>query len=191
VVKLKQITIQRIIWHHKDPAKGDFDRGAAVRDLPPGFSPWSESREHERYLLIRKAVDGAANYTVPLALYAMFMVLLLRGRYRWRAFGVLVISVVLILPSCDPYQTARFFSRPTYAYLDDYVYVDGVDLGSSDPARRTTIAAYDKRSFDGDQRRIIGFADGHVESLWDDQARPLFADNGLEYPAQAGIDTGG
>ncbi len=70
-----------------------------------------------------------------------------------------------------------------YAYLDDYVYIDGVQFTPLAKVNRsTTIIAYEKIIYRGDGRRYIAFSDGHTNLLGENRARSLFEEQGLKYP---------
>ena len=186
---LRMITIQRILWQRDDPKNRNYDRQAAVRDLPALLSPHTEQTKIKcrKYLSRAKAV--APYYLIPTAIYALLLIPLVQRRWRWIALGLLVTCVVLVPASRNGFEIADallpegFSLKPTHAYLDDYVHIDDVDMVTSKGKPSRIIAAYVLQSFEGDQLRIIAFSDSHVEQLQDDEAMPLFEAQGLEYPA--------
>ena len=190
VTYLKMITIQRIIWQHDDPENRDFDRKAAVRDLPALPSPYTEQTKIVWGGRLAEAIRVGGNCAIPTAVYAVLMIPLVSRRRRWAALGVLALCLTLFYASLSAAGIVGFLFPAGHAYLDDYVYINGVDMTSANSKRGTTIAAYDLRSFKGDQQRIIGFADGHAETLGDDRAKPLFEAQGLEYPKRANGEIG-
>ena len=189
VVNLKMITIQRIIWQRHDPNNRSFERTAAVRDLPPGLSPWTEQTKLEWRPRLDRARRTVPSYAIPTGLYALLLIPLVRRRQRWVALGVLALCFALHYASRNTWSIADLLFPSSYAYLDDYIYIDDVDLTPANDKPSTTIAAYDRWSFEGNRQRIIAFADGHVEELRDEEAKPLFEGQGLEYPARAEAGT--
>ncbi|GJM24224.1 MAG: hypothetical protein DHS20C16_06390 [Phycisphaerae bacterium] len=68
------------------------------------------------------------------------------------------------------------------AYVDDVTFVSGVDLSSANPKPETTIALYDGHRLTRKDQICIAFADGHVEIMTSDEARPLFEAQGVSFP---------
>ena len=184
----QMIIIQRMLWQQQDPTIRDFDRVAAVRDLPPRVSAHTLRARMERRQRLAWIKRNVAIYAVPTAVCAPLLIPLVRRRLRWLALGVSALCCALIPASCmiseisDALLPEGPAPTPSHAYLDDYVHIVGIEFTSMEDNTNTTIAAYDIRSFEGDGLRIVAFANGHVRSLGDDEARPLFEAQGLEYP---------
>ena len=70
------------------------------------------------------------------------------------------------------------------AFLDDYVYLADVDLMAG-VQRGNTIAAYERKLWPVSGRRVVGFADGHVDRMWDEQLIELLKSQGHEMEANA------
>lgn len=189
-LNLTMVMVQWMNWQQDDPDKRNFDRQAATRDLLARWSPWTEQSKFQRRVRVGRAIEGIGDFAVLTAVYALLVIPLARRRRRWLVIGGLAVCITLFYASFNAGEIAYALWPNSHAYLDDYVYINDIDLAPWNGEPSTTIAAYDWRSFEGDQRRIIAFADGHVEELGDDCARPLFEANGLEYPAQADTDDG-
>jgi prepilin-type processing-associated H-X9-DG protein len=183
------IMVQWRIWQQDDPDKRDFDRQAATRDLLALWSPWTEQSKFQRRVHVGRAVEEIGGFAVLTAVYALLVIPLVRRR-RWLVIGGLAVCLTLVYASFNAGEIAYALCPNSHAYLDDYVYVNDIDLAPRNGEPSTTIAAYDWRSFKGAQQRIVAFADGHVEEFSDDQAKPLFEANGLEYPVQVDADAG-
>ncbi len=194
VRQLHMITTQRRIWQLDDPAIVDFDRAAAVRDLPTALSAHSEQARIDRRKRLNAVRRWVLRCAVPTAVLALLLIPLVRGRKRWVALGVLALCGVLIPASIWASEIADALApqdpsvKPSHAYLDDYVFIDGIVFTSYLDGSSTTISGYERRIFDGQGRRIVAFADGHVRPLAEDRARSLFEANGLEYPTEARAD---
>ncbi len=186
------ITIQRMLWQQEDPSVRDFDREAAVRNLPPMPGAYVEQARIDRSRRMASSMRGLLSYGVPTALYLLLVVSLVRRRGRRVALSVLTLCSALVIALIWAFRNVDLLvpvdapREPSHAYLDDYVQIDGIQFTSPDDWHSTTIAGYDKRSFEGDGLRIVAFANTHVRSLGDNEARALFEANGLEYPVDAG-----
>jgi len=185
---LRGVAIRRMLWQQQDPPIRDFDRAAAIRDWPPLVSAHTLHARSERRKRLGRIRHCVTFYAVPTAIFALLLITLVRCRRRWLALGVLVLCGALVPASHEVFEVADALipedplPAPSHAYLDDYVHIDGIQFTSSDDWGNTTIAAYDIRSFEGDGRRIVAFANTHVRSLGDDEAKALFEAQGLEYP---------
>lgn len=182
-LNLTMIMAQWIIWQQDDPDKRNFDRRAATRDLLPLWSPWTEQSKFQRRVHVGRAAEGIGGFAVLTAVYTLLVIPLVRGHRRWLMIGSFAVCITLSYASFNAAQIAYALWPNSHAYLDDYVYMNDVDLAPRSGEPSTTIAAYDWRSFEGDEGCIVAFADGHVEQLSDDRAKRLFEANGLEYPA--------
>ena len=189
------IVIQWKIWQQQDPTIRNFDRVAAIRDFPPLLGAYVEQDRIDRRNRLLRVKGWNPRFVVPTAIYALLMIPLVRPRRRWIAMGVLVICAAIIpaLYKSTEIADALFPEdtslKPSHAYLDDYVYIDGTQFVSSDDYSNRTIAVYDKKSFEGERLRIVGFASTHVVSLSDARARALFKAQGLKYPVGGETDS--
>ena len=187
--QLRGIMIQRMIWQQQGPAIRDFDRAAAIRDWPQQVSAHTLHARTERRKSLGLIKGIVLYFAVPTAIFVLLLITLVRCRQRWLALGVLALCGALVPASIMAFKIVYALlpedplPAPSHAYLDDYVYIDGIQFTSSDDEGNTTIAAYDIRSFEGDGLRIVAFANTHVASLRDDRAKSLFEAQGLEYPA--------
>ena len=182
---LKGIMTTWIIQQHDRPEHRPFDQDAAKLSMRPSWSPWTEGWRARLRLRVGYVLRKAPIFAGATLVYALLMASLLSRAGRRLTLGVAVCALLVFLLSEEPIRVANFLCRGSYAFLSDYTYIPDVDLTSSAVGRGTTIAAYDTRSFSGHRRRLIAFADGHVELLWDDSARQLFEAQGLEYPSQS------
>ena len=183
---LKMITIQRVVWQLEDPTIRNFDRAMALRDLHPMPSPYTEPWKNAlrpRLKWVERAMPGYAAIT---AIYSFLMIPLLKRRRRWVAVGVSLLSIALIAASGQLVVLSKNLALGSYAYLDDYVFIDGIQFALGEGGDNTTVAGYDIRSFEGDQKRIVVFANAQVGAIPDERARSLFESQGLEYPTNAG-----
>lgn len=178
---LKMVMTTWLIRQNDSSSQTNFDKAAARRDMMPSFSPWTEGSTAGGKWKLRTTLDGLPLFAAPTALYAGLIALLWCGRIRRVALTIVGVCVLSLVPSyCSSRISELWFPR-SYAFLDDYIYVDGVKFADvANPGR--TIAAYDWRTFIGDVPRFIAFADGHVDWLDEDEARALFAAQGIPYP---------
>ncbi len=183
-VNLKGIMTTWLIQKYEHPQQTGFDIDAAKQDMRPSFSPWSEGgAAHRRALLIYLLVH-APLFVVPTVAY-LLVVAALVGRRTRRGVVVLVVALAFVLlGSLYRHRTVGRLCPGSYLFLNDSVCLSGVDLTKANPQRGRTIAAYDAQSFRRSGRRGIAFADGHVEWLSDDRAKPLFQAQGVPYPDQ-------
>jgi hypothetical protein len=102
------------------------------------------------------------------------------ARQRSTAASLFAIVLLLIcLPSLAPRQFSTFVVPGTHAFLDDYVYLQDVDLRNA----KGRIATYDWRGPPQGWPNVVAFDDGRVEILVDENhARPLFEHQGIPYP---------
>ena len=184
VQNLKMILTEWKIQRNNSDEKTAFNKKLASENLPPSISPWSETTKAKA----RSAVFDFAQksiYCAPAILVMLFIAILWRGRARRIALTLSVIILLSICTAIDPEFVSKSLLASSRSYLDDYFVLNGIDI-ENPPFGGTTIVAYDSQSFAGEQRRIIGFADGHVVSWRDRQARPLFEQQGIPYPTPQG-----
>lgn len=182
VANLKSVMMTWIIQQHVHPQQTAFDIDAAKRDTRPSLSPWSEGRAAQRRAFVTYGLVWGPLFVVPTLAYLLAVTVLVGKRAR-RGVVVLIVALSFVLTgSLSPHETAGRLYRGSYAFLNDSVRLPGIDLTRANPRRGRTIAAYDAQSFRGSGRRIIAFADGHVECLCDERARPLFQAQGVPYP---------
>jgi hypothetical protein len=125
-------------------------------------------------------------YAAITAIYAFLLIPLVRRRRRWVAAGVSLLGIALTAFSGQLVVLSKNLALGSYAYLDDYVFVDGIQFALGDSGDNTTIAGYDIRSFEGDQQRVVVFANAQVSTIPDELASSLFETQGLEYPTNTG-----
>ncbi len=184
---LKQVLAAWRIQQAADPEQLAFDAGAAREILRPSLSQWSEAQaEWERASLTYALARGYV-LVIPTLVYLLAVAALFGGRLRRGALILIVVPAALAVGSAYPDDVAAWIYPGTYAFLDDYVYMDGVVLTSANANRGRTIAAYDKpvfRQTEPFQWCVIGFADGHVLSypITADWPRSLFEAQGIPYP---------
>lgn len=170
-----------LIARHDRMPWTDFDKNAARGEMRRSLSGWTEldqARSRSRLAYRLRALSPAAFAT---AIVAGATAVLWRRRVRRISIALAILALLMLVPSYNADVVSRMVYPGTYAFLDDYVYITGVDFDS--PSQGTTIAAYDWRTFSGQQRRIIGFADGHVGLIDHEQAKPLFEAQGIPYPS--------
>jgi len=180
VQNLKMILTEWKIQQHKSHEITAFDKRLATENLPPSISPWSEKTRAKA----RSAVFDFAQKSIlcaPTIVVMLLISLLWRGRARRIALTLSVIILLSICTAIDPEFVSKSLLASNRKYLDDYLILNGIDI-ENPPFGGTTIVAYDSQSFTGEQRRTIGFADGHVVSWWDHRAKVLFEEQGIPYP---------
>lgn len=180
-IHLKAVMTTWLIGRNDRPAWTAFDKQAARREMRGSLSGWTEldmARSRSRLAYRLRALSPAAFAT---AIVAGSIAILWRRRVRRISIALAILALLMLMPSYNADVVSRMLYPGTHAFLDDYVYVTDVDFDS--PNKGTIIAAYDWRTFKGQQRRIIGFADGHVEATDHEQARPLFEAQGIPYPS--------
>jgi hypothetical protein len=188
--QLHMIVVQRMLWQQQNPPIRDFNRAVAVRDLPPQQSAHKKQARMQRAKRLSLVGHCVTFYAVSTSAFVLLLAPLVRHRRRRLAPGVFAVCCVLGLAAYNIHEISDVLwpqdapLGPSHAYLDDYVHIDGIQFTSVDDEGNTTIAAYDVRSFSGDGRRVVAFANTHVRSLADEEARALFEAQGLEYPAQ-------
>ncbi len=194
---LKMITRQWGLWQKVDPTIRHFDKTMALRDLPRMLGTYVKLERAERRKRIWWAARVIPYPAVVTAIYALLIIPLLHKKRRRIALGVLMVCVVLIPGSIGASKLSAILlpegplPAKSHAYLDDYVYLDGVQfIPLADVNRSTTIVAYEKRIAGKNGTRYISFDDGHVERVRGDRARALFEAQGLEYPTNAKARTG-
>ena len=179
---LKATITTWMIQQYERPQQMVFDVNAARQDMAPNFSPWSEGRAAQRRELVSRLLTVAPYFVVPAMIYLLAVGILV-GRQARRGILALVVALSFLLYcSVYPRDVAAWLCPGTHAFLDDYVYLLGVDFTDGNSARGRTIVAYDAHTFRRRGRRIIGFADGHVTSLSDESAKALFQAQGVPYP---------
>ena len=184
-VHLKGVMTTWFIQKNDHPQQTAFDIDAAKKDMQPSFSPWSESDAAHRKALITYLLIHAPLFIVPTMVYLLVVAALVGRRARWRVVVLVVALSFVLFGSISPRLTAGRLCPGSHVFLNDIVYIPGIDLTRASPLRGRTIAAYDVQSFRRPGRRGIAFADGHVEWLWDDRAKPLFQAQGIPYPEQS------
>ena len=152
-----------------------FDKEAAQSLLQPGLSLWTEYDAFERRRDIQHSLEDLGFLAFPLATILGTIALLWRGWVR-RIAGVVAALLVLITASSGASRFLVTLIVPgTHAYLDDYVFLDQVDLRQ--PKGR--MAAYDRNVLVEGGPRVIAFDDGRGEVIDVHNAQSLFERQGL------------
>lgn len=179
---LKAIITTWMIQQYQRPQQTVFHVDAARQDMSPSLSPWSEGRAARWKALITQLLTIAPYFIVPTMAYILVVAIFVGRRGRQGVFVLLAGLSLVVYCSVYPRDVAAWLCPGSHAFLDDYVYLPGIDFTPANAKRGRTIVAYDIHTFRRPGRRIIGFADGHVTSLWDDRAKPLFQAQGIPYP---------
>lgn len=169
-------------YHAEHPSDAIFTHAEAKLLAPPGFSPVTQSLTIKTSAILSYSMNHAWVFAIPaLCLLVPGMWLVDKARRRWlRAF---IILIVLLLSVCQFREEIRKrLFRESLAYVDDVTFVSGVDLSSANPKPETTIALYDGHRLTRKDQICIAFADGHVEIMTSDEARPLFEAQGVSFP---------
>lgn len=181
-VNLKTILIEWQIQQNDHPGQTAFDLQAARQTMRPTLSPWSEGDSAQYRALTTYALTCAPYFAIPAVLYGITMAILFGGRPRRMALASVAVLCCVSVCSAYPGDVSVFLWPGSHAFLNDYVYISGVDFSRANTRRGKTVAAYDIQSFRRIGRRLIGFADGHVASLSNERAEPLFQAQGIRYP---------
>lgn len=154
-----------------------FDKQAAIISLPSALSTRTQQDMIRRRGQIQDfsgtAVFCAFTFVPPLAL----AVLLWPRKMRWVAGLPLALLLLVGLPSLGDRQVIAVLVPGSHAYLDDFVYLQGIDL--LHPTGK--LAAYGLQSL-GQDWRVVAYDDGHAEVVGDPTARSLFEQQGIPYP---------
>ena len=178
-VNLRLILTTWAIQQNDDHAPTGFDRKRARQDIRPSYSAISEySMGRVKAHWVEWSRTGFVFlHLVPLAIWLVAIAAFWRGSVR-RIGLVGLILIIVILGDAGLGNALLNAALPgRFKFLDDYVYLSGTDFMSLTPQRKPTIAAYER--VPSGARRIVGFADGHAESMWDDKFLPLLAAQGL------------
>lgn len=153
-----------------------FDKQAAPPNLRPSLSAWTESNSVSRRLGVQRSIEAFVLPAIPFAIIFGTISLLWRGRVRKVAGALAILFVLACLSSSASGFLSRLIVPGTQVFLDDYVFVEGVDL------RHATgkIAAYDWRG-PAQGWHLIAFDDGRVEIMDLNKARVLFDQQGLTF----------
>jgi hypothetical protein len=184
-VNLKQILTTWIIQQYEDRASTPFNRERARQNMQAAYSAFSEYSVGR----IKAALTWWSQYT-HVCLHLLLLILCLtaiaalwRGRVRRASLAGLVLVILIVGDGAMNNILLNAVLPGGYAFLDDYTYLPGTDLMSSSPQRGSTIAAYERKP--SGSRRVVGFADGHVVSMWDEKFVPLLAAQGHTLEAEA------
>lgn len=181
-VNLKIIITTWMIQQHGHPEQMAFDVDAAKEDMVPSLSPWTEGHAAGWRVLITQLLTVAPYFVVPTMAYLLVVAILVGRRARRGVFLLVGGLCFVVCCSAYPREVGAWLCPGSHAFLDDYVYLPGVDLTPANSDRGQTIVAYDVHTFRTGGRRIIGFAGGHVASLSDERAKALFQAQGVPYP---------
>jgi hypothetical protein len=183
---LKMVMTEWLIQQVDHPAQKRFDKLAARGDMRPSFSHWTEGAalwDKKRCATLMRALPA---FGVPTALYAALIATLWRGRVRKIALAFVGVCLLTVIPPAYHAEISELFYPGTHNFLNDYVYLDGVNFGAPASERATIIAAYDWRTFTGEGQRLVAFADAHVEFLDPEKVRFLFEAQAVPIPTFSG-----
>ena len=168
------------IIQQNDPPRTQlrFDKDAARMDMEPSFSHWTEYPLFRRRRYVHALARISPLYLGPVAISTFIVGLLWGQQVRRIAWVSSALCILLSLTALVPQFVSEALVPGSYAFLDDYTYLDNIDLRQ----HKGGIAAYAWRTFIGNGRRMIAFDDRHIESLEDDRARLLFREQGIPYP---------
>jgi len=157
----------------------DFDRAAVIKSLKPSYDG---KDQYERGMYgqrnFRRTMSGIVIVVVPVAGYVLILLWLWRSRLRKPFVIALTVSTISLAASHWSGDIYRFFYPPSYSYVDDYVFVKGVNL--LNPSPPTSIIGYERVPWRSDDPRMIIFGDFRLEYLYDDEFAPILEALGLE-----------
>lgn len=168
-----------LVAQYDHPQDRTFRRDEILAEQKPAYSAYSEQsviRKKRRLLQGRAVVHALAG---PLLVYALVLRLLSRGRIAWVATRLCILSgLALVLAHALPLIHSRM-NPPSLGYVDDYVYLNRPAAEWDDRTGRgaTTIVAFARRTLDG--RRQVGYADGHLSALLEEEFRENAASQGF------------
>lgn|GEM_PF-2061138 len=169
-----------LLHKYKHPEHSEVNAEASKHLIAPNYSPWTQpSRARWRATTIYFFRYGPF-YVVPTVACLLMTAALVRRRVRRVVLIPAALLLAILLGSISPRGVAARLFRGNHVYLDDIVLVQGITLGGAVAGQ--TIAAYDIQSFRRPGPRLIAFADGHAQWLWDERAEPLFQAQGIPYP---------
>lgn len=164
-----------------------FDKTRARHNMRPAYSAVSEYGigRIKMGLTIWYRSGFVFVHLIPLSLFLMTIAALWRGRPRHAAF---VLMLFTWLPLADAILDNIFLGNiflnaalpGGYTFLDDYVYHSNADLLYTTPNRGNVIVAYERTPTSQFGRRIVGFADGHVVSIREEELVPILRAQGHE-----------
>ncbi len=173
-------------WHQILPERADanvIDPSAVAVVARATFSPYAnQNRAKVRIWCLgirRKFGVWAVGHIFLLS--AMFLLYLkVPGVVRMLS-GCALMSLVLGVMAFCVIEARSFGGRDAdRAYLSDYVYVNGVNFSAPDQARDGIIVAFARNHGVRGKTRTVGFLNGVVRNLTDEELRKAAIPQGLE-----------
>jgi len=175
---LKSIALGWIVQRHHNPSLANFDHEQVKPFVGRALSPWMELTAIKlRYTWSSRALSAARTLT-PFLIFTLLLTMLCRG--RWRRMGkAALFSTLGFMCVCLVMGPATKVVFPTsHAYLEDYVYVKGLNWDIPTSEQGTTVIAYAKQPWH--KRRPVAFMDGHIAVLKADEFEALATDQGID-----------
>lgn len=185
-VNLKGILTTWIIQQNEDKFATPFDKSRAMRDMRGYYSTNSEYFAGRLKSLLGSWTRSGYVFLHLLPLAACLTAIAVFWK-RWPRRTCVLLLIVVLLFVGDAVMSnfvVRTLMPGSQAFLDDYVYLADVDLMAG-VQRGNTIAAYERKLWPVSGRRVVGFADGHVDRMWDEQLIELLKSQGHEMEANA------
>jgi hypothetical protein len=191
--RLPQLLFQRCIgkltiaWRDQQQKQAmpiDFDRVAVIKSLKPSYDG---KDQYERGMYgqrnFQRTMSGIVIVVVPVASYVLILLWLWRSRLRKPFVIALTVSAISLATSHWSGDIYRFFYPPSYSYVDDYVFVKGVNL--LNPSPPSSIIGYERVPWRSDDPRMIIFGDFRLEYLYDDELIPILTAQHTELASNA------
>lgn len=179
-VNLKIILTTWLIQQHEHPEKQQFDIQSARKDMRPFFSARTETKQAARKFFWRYLLVNNIDFTIPLLIYT-FLLLILYKMTVYRFIVLVLLFVTVCLAEHYSSQITNTLWPGSYKFLGDYVYLPELDWKSSKPNKGNTIAAFGREKLKTGGRRVVGYMDGHVNHLFDEQFIPLLQRQGYDF----------
>lgn len=184
---LKQILTTWMIHQYEGQPGTPFNREKAIRDLRGNYSAYeqySKGRFRAAWELWRRS-GWLFLHMLSLAVCLFAIVIYWQGTRRRLALAGSLMVLLVIGDGVMNNTLLHTLFPGSHAFLDDYVYLNDVDLMSSRPERGNTIAAYERTPWPVTRRRLVGFADGHVVRMFEDKFIQLLKSQGHELDPSA------
>ncbi len=171
----------------EDEAATPFDPERAVNNLPGHYSAVTEYSKGN--LLV--GLDWWARSRYVFLHFLLFMsclatmVALWRGRVRRLGVAGLVAALLFMGDLALKFPLLGALFPGNHAFLHDYVCLPDVDLALAHKQGGMTIAVYEKKPWREGVTRVVGFADGHVRTYFEDKFIQLLKSQGHELDASA------
>ena len=184
----ENLNLRRVIlcWQTKANAPTDaivIDPSYAVNCSGRSVSPFSHQRRYGAQVwchrMGRRWGISAVGNVILLA--AMLLLYASRPGVIRTVTGLLLtmlVASIVAFYAIDDWSRVR--PSADYAYLTDYVFVNGVDFSADASQQARLIVAFSRKHCVDGRQRVVGFLDGHVESMSDDRLRMAAEAQGLE-----------